>query len=124
MWDEENLYLAGEIADDNPFIRFMAYDIEGNDGLALYLGTDPYQRLAESSMIPLISVFSSVSIQRYSQLESTATTSCSRKDRHRGLGRLRPGSQGCQYAIEETEVGFNIEIKLPLPPLATNRFQC
>lgn len=122
MWDEENLYLAGEIADDNPFIRFMAYDIEGNDGLALYLGTDPLSEIGRVLYDPtdfrLLFGFDPeilpTGIDRNNVLFKKGIVT-------EGLDGYDQVLKGCQYAIEETEVGFTIEIKLPFAALSNEQ---
>lgn len=41
MWDETNLYIGAEVADDTPFAATPMLPIEDNDNITLYLSTDP-----------------------------------------------------------------------------------
>lgn len=122
MWDEEHLYLAGEIVDDNPFIRFMAYEIEGNDGLSVYLSTNPeaeigrvlYDATDFRLLFGLDPEILPTGIDRNNVLFKKGITTA-------GLGGYDQVLKGCKYAIKETELGFNVEIKLPFAALSSEQ---
>lgn len=52
MWDEENLYVAAEVADDTPFMYREGFPPDLADSLTLYLGLAPTADPQRTSYLP------------------------------------------------------------------------
>lgn len=121
-WDPENLYLAGEIFDDSPFVWFMGNGLDGNDGLGLYLSTDPnavlgrpiYDSTDFRLLFGLDNDMFATGIDRSNVLIKKGIETA-------GVGGYENTIKGCKIAIKQTELGFNLEIKIPLASLSNDR---
>jgi hypothetical protein len=118
-WDSENLYLAGEILDESPFVWFMAYGLDGNDGLGLYISTnpdvDPDRRIYDSADFRLLFGLDNdmfdTGIDRSSVLLKKGIDTA-------GVGGYENAIKGSEIAIQQTQFGYNLEIKVPFSNLS------
>ncbi|NLM95543.1 MAG: hypothetical protein GX165_08255 [Firmicutes bacterium] len=121
-WDPENLYIAAEISDDSPFIWFMAYDVDGNDGLAVYLSTNPEaergRRIYDSADFRLLFGLDNdmfgTGIDRTNVLLKKGINTA-------GLSGHEKVIKNCEVAIQQTQGGYNLEIKIPFASLSNDQ---
>lgn len=121
-WDLENLYIAAEILDDSPFVWFMAYGLDGNDGLGVYLSTNPNaepgRRIYDSADFRLLFGLDNdmfdTGIDRSNVLLKKGIDTI-------GVGGGENAIRNCAIAIKPTSVGYNLEIKIPFASLSNSQ---
>ena len=122
MWDSDNLYLAAEIVDDVPFVRFMAYGLDSIDGIAIYLSTNPeaergraiYDSTDFRLLFGLDNDMLDTGIDRSNVLIKKGIDTA-------GVDGYENAIKGCEVAIKESELGFNLEIKIPFSSLSNDQ---
>lgn len=113
-WDEDNLYIAGTIYDDVPFVSFVGFDLDGNDALGLYLSTDPAADPARSLyastdfrvLLLLDNYYFDTAIDRRMVLFKNGIET-------KGISGSESVLSGYEVAVRQSEVGFDLELKIP-----------
>lgn len=122
MWDEENLYLAGSIVDDVPFTRFDPFGLSGNDGLIMYLSTNPQ---ADLERILYDTTDFRVAFAMDNDLFDTGIDRSSvlfpKGIATRGMGGFESAIAGYKMVLKETEQGFDFEMRIPFAAFANDR---
>ena len=116
MWDEKNLYLAGQILDDVPFQRFMPFGLDVDiDALALYLSTNPdadpnrilYEPTDFRVLFALDNDMFDTALDRDKVLIKKGIET-------RGMSGYEAVLKGYEVALVTSPGGYTVEMKVPL----------